>query len=79
MPLSDDNFKDLCKSRDDWLRRVESHLRQSLTAATTRHNHFTVHGGYTRVVDSQAVEFGVQVIIAALAENKAPASQSDTT
>jgi hypothetical protein len=79
MPLSADNFRDLCKSRDDWIGRVESHLRQSLTAAGDRHKHFTAHGGYTSALDKQKIEQSIQTIVKTLAANKAPCSQFDST
>jgi hypothetical protein len=73
--LSPDNFKQLCKSRDDWHRRFESHLRQSIVAAYDRHRHFTLHGGYTKPVDEAKVESAIRKIVYELGANKAPPSQ----
>jgi hypothetical protein len=73
--LSPDNFKQLCKSRDDWHQRFESHLRQSITAALDRHRHFTTHGGYTCAANKSEIEAAVRKITRELSINKAPTSQ----
>lgn len=63
MPLSNDNFRDLCASRDIWIARFESHLRQSITAANNRRNHFGSHGGYHGALDETEIETYVKGII----------------
>lgn len=66
------NFEQLCQSRDDWLRRFEAHLRESIRAAEQRHEHYRHHGAFTELRDTWAIESHVISIVALLGANRAP-------
>ena len=70
------NFEQLCQSRDDWHRRFESHLRESIRVAERRHEHYRKNGAFLGVPDTWAIESHVIAIVAALGANGAPYSNT---
>jgi hypothetical protein len=78
MPLSTDNYKDLCIARETWLSKVNGHLRQAVQGAIARHEHFTRHGAYITELDVEEVSRALAVLEDLFQENKQGYTQGCT-
>jgi len=62
MPLSSDNYRDMCAARDAWHTKFSGHLRQAVQGATARHKHFYQHQAYSTPVNKEEVEKAIKTL-----------------